>query len=856
MREVIGRLQRHHPRLAVGAWLIVAGLALAFAAARLEVNTDTAALLSPDLPFRMAQARYQREFPLLVDVFVVVVDAPAPEQSQDAAAALAGALARRPEVFAAAEVQGADPWFTRNALLYLDDAQLRDVAESLIAGQAFVGLLAGDPTLRGLATSLAVLLEGTEASTGAGRLLDALGPALGGTGPPVSWQRLLAMQPAGDLVSRRILLVKPNLDFGEVLPAAPAMAALRESIASVRSALGSQVVIRVTGDAALAHEELEQALADAVPTGVAAFCAVAVLLAIGLRSAWLTVACLVVLAAGLALTSGFATIAVGQLNLISLAFAVLYVGLAVDYSLHFCLAYRERLAATPAPATALAASASALRRPLALCTLTTAIGFFAFLPTSFTGVAELGLIAGAGMIVNLAVTFYMLPALLACLPVRPSPRRAPPGRPAAGQAWLARHGRACSITLALASVACVPLLPAIAFDRDPLNLRDPRSESVATLRELLGTRAPSTGGATVLAPGEAAARALVARLEALPEVDAALTLHDFVPEASAAKLAILDELDLLLGPALDALPAATAPDPRATLGALRRLQAAASHYAERHADASARRFATALGERLLRVDEASAAAELERLAHLLTSTLPATLAQLATMLGPDARPADTLPDNLRAQWVSPGGTWRIAVSARESLADQHALRRFVEAVQAVAPDAADEAVLSLRAGDAIVAALRLAFGAAALGITVVLLVVLRRPRQVVAALLPLAGATLLTGASMVLLDLPLNFANVIALPLLLGAGVDYGLHVVERARLDPEFARDPLGSTTSRAIAFSGLTTLAGFGNLMLSSHPGMASMGAVLGIGMTWILLVTLLGLPAALGAWRVNGS
>ncbi|MCK6370285.1 MAG: MMPL family transporter, partial [Gammaproteobacteria bacterium] len=494
-----------HPRLVVLAVLIATLAAARLASTQLGLNTDTAALLSADLPFRQAHRHYQEQFPAMVDVFLAVIDGNSEERATNAARALVAALESNPDLFPEVSLQDSEAYFERNALLYPAAEELEQIIDRLIAGQALIGLLARDPSLPGLASGLGTILgEASPGDPAVTRLLAAIEPGLDTPPEPVSWQAVLMDETPFGPAARRLVMIKPALDFNALLPADRAMAALRAAIDDTE-AVYPDTRIRVTGDAALAHEELDAALSGTLLTAVLALAAITALLILGLGTAWLAGACLASLLSGLALTAGFAALAVGELNLISLAFGVLYIGLAVDYSIHFCLAYREELPRHGAREAALYAAMTQLRRPLVLCTVTTALGFLAYLPTAFRGIAELGLIAGAGMVINLLLTFLLLPALLACLP-RP-PAWLPPERP--GGRIPARSVLLAAAPLTLAGAA---LLPSLSFDRDPLNLRDPSSESVATFRALLADPGQAAQGVTVLLPDPDTARRMAADL--------------------------------------------------------------------------------------------------------------------------------------------------------------------------------------------------------------------------------------------------------------------------------------------------------------------------------------------------------
>ena len=522
----------------------------------------------------------------------------------------------------------------------------------------------------------------------------------------------------------------------------------------------------------------------------------------------------------------------GHLNLISIAFAVLYIGLGVDYAIHLCLRYREVLREGITGAAAVAASLHRVRGSLTLCTVTTALAFYAFVPTSFAGVSELGLISGTGMVINLLLSLTLLPALLCLLP---APAPLPPPAAAARREWPARHAGTVRLIAVLLLAGAVLYLPALGFDRNPLKLRDPQTESVATVLELMADGGTAVMSITVLAEDDAQATEYATALEALPEVLRVESLASLAPDLTKARRAQVESLARSLEPML----AAAGPgSPQAAPIALRELAAALEGFDNPAAVELAPQLRSA----------AANPARAEDLAVRLTGGLPDALGELRASLRPAALAGAPLPASLRSHWVSNAGRQRLSVFPSEDINRNDALRRFVEAVQAVVPDATDEPVLSLRAGDAVVAAFQQAFVFAVAAIGLLLLVLLRSPAAVLAILTPLAAACLLTAGIMGITGLPFNFANVIALPLLFGIGVDNCIHMVQRARESDPPTRSLLATSTARAVLFSSLTTLCSFGNLLFSPHPGTASMGLLLAIGVAMTILCTLVLLPAML--------
>ena len=481
-----------------------------------------------------------------------------------------------------------------------------------------------------------------------------------------------------------------------------------------------------------------------------------------------------------------------------------------------------------------------------------AIGFYSFLPTDYTGLAELGLIAGAGMFIALFANITVLPAVLA---LRPPARHNVVGRGVSpfgpsvstrGGGWAVVAG---AFVLALAAAA---LLPQARFDFDPLHLKDPKTESVSTLFDLMEDGRTSPYVITVLAPDLDSAVALAKKISQLDEVDKAVTLADYVPEDQEDKLAMVEDVAFFLSPSLAVPPRATRPDAAERHAALDAFRPKLARFSSAARDgktrAAARRFLAALD--VLVGGASGAAATLEQLETRLTSTLPNRLDVLRQSM--DAAPVTLkdLPPGLRERQVAADGRAKISVYPTIGNPNREQLKRFVEAVRSVAPRATGSPVVIFESGTIVVAAFRDAALIALGAIALMLAVLLRRVRDVILVFAPLTLAALLTVAASVLFDLPFNYANVIVLPLLFGLGVANGIHLVLRERGEAGVGA-VMETSTPRAVTFSALTTVGSFASMALSGHLGTSSMGLLLTIAITLNLVCTLGVLPALMAVW-----
>ena len=871
-RWVTGVMAR--ARWVLFAWALVIVGASVYAVNNLGLDADLANMVSAELPVRKALEKYKQAFPQYVDLMVLVVEGKTSEHVDDATAALASQLASNQSLFRSVYVPGAGPFFERHGLLYLGLDDLVELSDRIAAAQPVLGKLAADFSLRGLFNTLTTVIEHADQNDtlDLAPILDAiditLTSALAGHHPPLplSWRAVLQKGSPDDSVQRGFILVQPWPDYSALFPVAPAIATIRDAAQAMGIDEAHGLRLRITGGLPLEHEEMQTVTKGAGLALTLALLLVSVILLVGLRSLRMILASLLTLVAGLIVTTAFAAAAIGHLNMISVAFAVLNIGLGIDFAIHFCMRYQERQRHPQPSARLLIDTAKHVAPSLMLCAVTTAAGFYAFIPTPYVGVGELGVIAGTGMFISLLASLTLLPALLHLWkPQSPSQAVRQFSLPTAFVEFPLRHRRVVLMAAMVLVISAGFVLPSARFDYNPLNLRDPDSESVVTFKALLEDPQYSPLSAVVLAPGKEVLADLSARLQDLPEVKDAISIASFVPNQQWEKLEVIEELNLILGPQLQDLSSPSEPVPAAQQreaieGLLAVLQTRLTEDDDSPFVEAARRLQSNLQAILqhlaARHEDAALQPWFEELEQALLGTLPGNLERLDAALMVE-RPiaVEALPASLVQRWVSRDDLFRVEVVPQEDIADPEALRRFVTALQSVAPDVTDRPVQMLVVGDTIIVSFQQAFGFACLVIMVMVLVGLRSVSGAALVVAVLLFGAMLTAAILVLLGIPFNFANVIALPLLLGMGVDNGIHLLRRLRASGDPSKiAAMHSSTPRAMVLSALTTIASFGNLSFSAHPGTASLGLVLVIGIIMMLGSTLFLIPALYTAWQAR--
>jgi hopanoid biosynthesis associated RND transporter like protein HpnN len=834
--------------------LLLSALALLVVVDRFAMTTDTGALISPDVDWRRQERTMESAFPQLRDVMVVVIDGTTPELAEDGAAKLAAKLEADKAHFRLVSRPDGGDFFAREGLLFGSVEDVRKATAALIRAQPLLGPLAADPSLRGVADAVSTMADGVAA--GQTEFAPTAAPmralsvsvenVLAGTPRPFSWQALFAAR-GGALAAptRRLILAQPMLDHGALMPGEAAEGAVRAAASALGLDAAHGVRVQLTGEVPLADEEFATLQENIGFVGVVMLAAMLLTLWLATRSVRLVTAIMVTIVLGLVITMAVGLLAVGRFNLISVAFIPLFVGLGVDFGIQICVRFNAERADGAAPDAAMRQAAVALGASLTLAAAAIFLGFGAFLPTEYVGIAELGIIAGLGMVVALALSVTLLPALVMLL--RPgAPRRdmgfvalAPVDR------WLERRRGRVLWAFVAALLASIALLPWVSFDFNPLHLRDPHAPAMRALADL--TRDPDRTPNTidVLAPNRAAAGVLTRRLSDLPQVERVVSLDSFVPDDQPAKLALISDAALLLDVTLNPFDVAPAPNDAQMVVALTRSAARLREVSAGRADGGeARRLATAFA-RLAQGTPAQRAT----MNAVLAQPLAVMLDQMRLALQAIPVTLADLPPAMARDWVTPDGRVRLQVSPKGDGNDNATIHAFRDAVAKVTPAISGLPVATQAAAGTVAGSFVQAGVIAFALVSLLLFAVLRDVREVAFTLAPVVLSIFLTLGSCVLIGQPINFANIIAFPLLFGVGVAFHIYFVMAWRGG---ATGLLQSSLARAVLFSAIATGTAFGALWLSAHPGTASMGKILMISLAWTLVCALIFEPALLGPPR----
>lgn len=845
------------------AWLtVILGLILAVAAGfytsrNFAISTDIAKLISPDLDWRQREIAYEKAFPGQHELILAVVEAQTPELTSQAATALEDKLRPQTDKFLSIRRPAGGAFFANNGLLFLPTAEVAKQTSQMAATQPFFDILTDDPSIRGLTGVLATALGGVErgrfsrdSTTRPLNLVSDSVEQVLKTGDGVfSWNQLINNRPLTPSDSRVLLTIQAVLDYNALEPGKAASDAIRQAATDLGFEKNYHARVRLTGPVPIADEEFATVQEGALLNGIITILVVLLILWMALNSPKIIAAVFITLFIGLAITTAAALMLVGAFNMISIAFFVLFVGLGVDFGIQYSVRYRSERHNTSELQSALEQAARFSAVPLTLAAVATAAGFLSFLPTHYKGVSELGKIAGAGMLIAFVAAVTVLPALLKLFN--------PPGEAEpVGYAFLAPVDRFLEVhrvpiiasTLGVAILG-LPLLYFMQFDFNPINLRSPKVESISTYLDLRNDPNMGTNAIEIVVPSLAAAKRVQERLVKLPEVARTISLDSFIPDDQQAKLGMIRRAAGALDPALKAKPGTSPTDAENVIAlsdAAANLRRIASKSGPEPAAAANR-----LADALTRLAQSDISVR-DKVTEVFISPLTVMLDQIRSSLKAQPITVKSLPAELVSDWISSDGRARVEVQPKGDPNDNETLRKFAAAVQKVEPTATGGPVSILESGHTIVMAFIQAGCWALLSISILLYIVLRRIGDVLLTLVPLILAGVVTLEICVLIGMPLNFANIIALPLLLGVGVAFKIYYVTAWRAGHT---NLLQSSLTRAIFFSAMTTATAFGSLWLSSHPGTSSMGKLMALSLVTTLAAAVLFQPALMGRPRDLG-
>lgn len=802
------------------------------------LNSDLSKLIRPSesLSWYRDNERYKAAFPQFQQSAVIVARSDDYRQLQGYVRELAGRLPMD-TVFA----PGVDPFVAAAKPYFLSLPQLQEWLNGASYNQGSLLRLMDEATL---ANALFTYADFVSANPGQVLPISLESLVDGLADQDLVFQSYYPLEPEGG-GHIELILVSAEQRLDAALPNAEIVSALQLAIEGYPAPEGVEVAL--TGEVVLAHEEMSAALSGIERAGLISLFFLLCIVSLGIRSGPILLAISIMLAMGVSLTLGFATLVVGELNALSMIFVVLFFGLGVDFAAHFTLRVQANLDQKIGVALGLALRDTG--PALALCTVTSAVSFLAFLPTAYRGLAELGVISASGIVIAFVLTLSIIPALLLRWPpVRPDPI----GKVGLAVLFHPIRSRIDALRgpwvvgmFAAVSLASLWVAKDLRFDYSVLAMRDAQSPAMQALLALQQDQQTTDYSVHVLADDADEAAQLKEELLRLPSVSAVSTPADFVPTEQAKKAALLVEQSVLLEE-ISAPERNRASDAELTALALEYLQQVIPELPNGAADAARQVLESAQ-------NLARAPAKLEAFEQQMFQQYSSSLAEYRRLLTFEPFALDDVPAHFRQQLIAQSGQHLVSVNPSSQLNDRDATDTFIAQVSAVAPNVAGRSVVEWGVGGVVIQSFQQAVATAFLIIFLVLVCYFRGWKLPLLVFIPIGVTVILTFALCVALKISLNMANILMVPLILGLGVDTGIHIVHR-HTQGQVAGDTMDPAIRRAVMISGLTTIGTFCSLSFSPHLGAASIGIILSIAISVLLVTSLLLMPILLRWFAVD--
>lgn len=867
------------PRLILGLALLLSVLSVIYTIRNMEFLTGRDDLMPRNAPFQVDYRAYRAEFGDQEEI-VAVVEADDAEKATRAADALYARLNREKGVFREVFYPGGLPYFRKNGLLFMPLEDIRQLRNTLTMAAPVLKDLAASPSVQTLFTSLTTQIDGYLANNDPAALksltfmlttLDSGFKAFDGKGSAMSMDSFLKgggegkqsiLENAGKQQVITMLPIKDQTSF----------VASERSIKAARAALGEilkkpefkGVSGGLTGVPVLEYEEMATSQKDLKIATVLSLTLTVILLLFAFRGILNVISAMVSLIAGICLSFGFATAAVGHLNILSMVFAIMLIGLGIEYGIQVVLRYQEELETGATGIAAIETSIAANLRSIILAAATTAMAFITFVLTDFKGIAELGIIAAGGVVICVIATFTVLPAMLILLERFRDNKRAAQIK----KFELAEHPvlrtlfgnpRTMIAATLLLSLLCVYPTIQMRFDYNLMNLQAKGLQSVEYAYKLMRSKENSGYFAVVTAKDRDEAMRLTAQLEKLPAVNHVVSISALVPDQQGVKLSELAALKKVM--------AEVRPAPYEENLRLMELPTIFENFRERVAklkvvlEAQRASEAKPVGAFLTTLDgffaslekekDRNAAGMLREFQGGMFAELPDKLTMMKDSLEAVQISEADVPEQLRQRFVGKNKGLLLQVAAKKEIFEHGPLEEFVKQVKGVVPNATGEPIMVYESLTVLRDSYFKAFGYAFIGIAVILLINFKSIRFALIGSLPLAVGLLLMVGGMWLAGVSFNSANVIVLPLILGVGIDSAIYIINRYRQGTETPGQVAMSSAGIGVFLNALTILFSFGALMVAHHQGVFSIGAVMSLGMVASVAVFLAFLPALLSLW-----
>ena len=819
------------PKITIIFFLILSLFSIFVSLKKMEINTSTEGLISEKANFKKKQFQLRENFPIISENIVVVINSNSFETLNDVTKSI---LEKFEEILDELDFiysPNFDNFFKNNFFYLINEKKQNEILEELYSSQPFISTINSNPKLEGLNNLIELFLK-KETKKIKEKEIKVINQILSSfkmaitTGNSVNWKESLDQNP-----KQNFIIFKINKDFVKK----NGLSEYYNFLLSLKVFESSNIKINFTGSTILDFEEANSVVEGASLAGVLSLFFVFFLLFLAFQN-FLIVFCLILtIVVGLVITLGLTSIFVGSLNIISVAFAVLFIGISVDFGIQISFRLIENLRKQSKDN--ILKSINEISSSLLIVTCTSLIGFLSFVPTEYIGLSELGIISSIGLVVGLITNLIFLSSCLSLLKLKKNQKVLNINFLRILNLIL-NFKKTFFFSFLIIMILGILSVKEINFDSDPFKLKDQKSQSVLLAKSLM---------------------------EKNPSSDNFISIYknnfdnndiNFLQDNQLIKTFFsINNVQL-------------SENIKEQISYLRYLYSQKNdvfysnyHEIERFKnnlkEITLKRPSTSLisNELLSQIDnlDFSDRDMFTYVQDLWFGNFNNLIIEISAILNLKEFDSEKVPLFFKQRYISKNNIERIEVYPEKDISKKINLIEFVDSIESRFSKSIGMPIIQIEAGKIVIESFLFAFSISFLFLFFFSFVIFKNFFHSVFCILPLIFSAIFISLLMRILDLDLNFANMISLPLLFSLGTSYSIYIIKRV-IDLGSVDKMLQSTTPFAVLFSGLTTIASFGTLSFSNHAGTSSMGIVLFISLSTALFFCTIILPFLLKYFKLT--
>jgi hopanoid biosynthesis associated RND transporter like protein HpnN len=888
--RLLARSVYRYPRVFFLPQIVLLGLAVYYTITHLQFSTSRNDLVGSDKKYHQNYLKFKKEFPGQDDI-VAVVESENPEKNRQFVERLGAKLQAETNLFGEVMFNNDLKMLGRKALLFLGEDDLSELQNTLKDFRPFVSQFAKATNLNSIFSLINQQFRTARQESNAEnaslvralpalrRIVDQADEALKRSGVPPS-PGITALFDPNQESADKIYITSGKGQIYIVDAKAKTEDLNEDAVERLRQLVKETEIevpglnVGITGEPVLESDEMKQSQRDSTVATILSLIVCALIFIFSYNETARPIKATLALIVGLGYTIGYTTLSVGHLNILTITFFPILIGLAIDYGVHLITRFEEELRKGKSKEEAMEKAMVNTGLGIVTGCLTTAAAFFAMAFTNFKGIQEMGIITGGGMVICLIPMMTFLPVLLLRGGHEPAVERhgdeagAPELRARIERYWLERPVQVLVLT-AIICALCATQFHKVFFDYNLLHMQSKGLPAVMFERKLIDSSAKSVLFAAVVATNAEEAVQLERRITNLTTVASVDTMGQFLtgdPQGKLAKVReIKKDVSAIQFQDVDMAPV-NVPELSLTLYGLKGYLGLAIDTVEKEGEKDLlqelillRKSIDKLRFDMLNKDSSLVSSQLAAYQQALFEDLRETFSALANQDDSGPLHVEDLPAALRARFIGVTGKQLLQVYPKSNVWERAEQEKFVKQLRTVDPDVTGTPVqlyeYTSLLKNSYIQASYYALGA----IVLMVLIHFRSLSCVILTLLPVAIGVIWTAGAMGLMHIPFNPANIMTLPLVIGIGVTNGIHILNRfaEEVSPTF----LSKSTGKAVLVSALTTIAGFGSLIPAKHQGIASLGIVMSAGIATCMIASLTFLPALLTllirrGWTISSS